>query len=235
MHGRGQPAMLAGLAVPADPGRRSTCRTGSALQVLESKKQFPGVTADVQPAVHYQQPVATDMAQILGYLQPITAQEVQAAARAGDRLLRRGPGRPVRAGGAVRQGAARDARASTRSPSTRPARSRARSRTTKPVAGDDLVTSINANVQEATQNALRDAILKTQAEGNTGRHLRRRGRDDHDRPGRRDGQLPDATTRASGPAASPRSSSRRCSAPATASRSWSAPPRASTRRARPGR
>ena len=48
-----------------------------ALQVLESQRQFPGVTAQVQPIVQYPQPVGTDTAQVLGYLQPITSQEVK--------------------------------------------------------------------------------------------------------------------------------------------------------------
>src|ERR1017187_1936606 len=48
-----------------------------ALQVLESQREFPGVTAQVQPVVNYPQPSGTDTAQVLGYLQPITAQEVK--------------------------------------------------------------------------------------------------------------------------------------------------------------
>ena len=47
-----------------------------ALQVMENQRLFPGVTAQPQPVVHYVQPYATDTAQVLGYLQPITAQEV---------------------------------------------------------------------------------------------------------------------------------------------------------------
>ncbi len=39
---------------------------------------------------------------------------------------------------------------------------------TKPQAGDNLVTSINANLQIATENALRAAVLKAQAAGNPG-------------------------------------------------------------------
>jgi len=47
-----------------------------ALQIMESQRDFPGVTAQVQPVIHYQQPYGTAAAQILGYLQPITPQEV---------------------------------------------------------------------------------------------------------------------------------------------------------------
>ncbi len=48
-----------------------------ALQVLESQREFPGVTAQVQPVVNYPQPLGTATAQVLGYLQPITSQEVK--------------------------------------------------------------------------------------------------------------------------------------------------------------
>ena len=35
------------------------------------------MTADIQPVIQYAQPIATAAAQVLGYLQPITAQEVK--------------------------------------------------------------------------------------------------------------------------------------------------------------
>jgi penicillin-binding protein 2 len=138
-----------------------------ALQVLESKKEFPGVTASVQPVVSYAEPISEDAAQILGYLQPITEQEVKQlhipitgfsgvdlVGQAGleaeyDSELRGVAGQDevaVNAGGQVTSTI----------------------KNTKPVAGDDLVTSINPQVQEATENALRSAILRTEAEGNTG-------------------------------------------------------------------
>ena len=47
-----------------------------ALQIMESQRDFPGVTAQVQPVIQYHQPYATAAAQMLGYLQPITPQEV---------------------------------------------------------------------------------------------------------------------------------------------------------------
>ncbi len=138
-----------------------------ALTVLENKKEFPGVTADVQPTVSYPEPIGTDAAQILGYLQPITAQElsklhIPVTGFSGDDLigqsgleaeydsaLRGTPGLDevsVNAAGQV-TGTIKD---------------------TKPVAGDTLVTSINAQLQEATENALQGAIEKAQAEGNPG-------------------------------------------------------------------
>jgi penicillin-binding protein 2 len=136
-----------------------------ALQVLESPKQYPGVTAQVQPVVNYVQPVGTDAAQVLGYLQPITAQEIKQrglpetgfagvdlVGQSGleaeyDQQLRGITGDKtvsVNAGGQV-TGTVSEIRAK---------------------AGDDLVTSINSTVQQDAYNALANAIKKTQAEGN---------------------------------------------------------------------
>ena len=47
-----------------------------ALQVLEEQKEFPGVTAQVQPVIDYPEPDGANPAQVLGYLQPITPQEI---------------------------------------------------------------------------------------------------------------------------------------------------------------
>jgi penicillin-binding protein 2 len=137
-----------------------------ALQVLESKKEFPGVTADVQPQVYYQQPISTDMAQILGYLQPITAQEVQqlhipvtgfsGVDLVGQAGLEAQYDSELRGQAGVDEVAVNAAGQVTNT-----------IKNTKAVAGDDLVTSINVQVQEAAENALRSAILQAQAEGNS--------------------------------------------------------------------
>jgi penicillin-binding protein 2 len=137
-----------------------------ALQVLESPKEYPGVTAQVQPVTNYVQPVSTDTAQVLGYLQPITAQEmkkrglpetgfagVDLVGQSGlesqyDQQLRGTTGDKtvsVNAGGQV-TGTVSEI---------------------QPKAGDDLVTSINATIQQDTYNALANAIKKTQSEGNS--------------------------------------------------------------------
>jgi len=137
-----------------------------ALQVLESQREFPGITAQVQPVTEYVQPVATAMSQVLGYLQPITSQEmkqrglpqtgfsgVDLVGQAGlegqyDQQLRGTIGDKV-----VSVNAAGQVTGTVRQ--------------TNAKAGDDLVTSINARVQQVAENALANAIHKTQAEGNT--------------------------------------------------------------------
>ena len=140
---------------------------GVALQIMESQRDFPGVTAQVQPVIHYQQPYGTDAAQILGYLQPITPQEVaqrhlpvtgfsgvDLVGQAGleehyDQQLRGKPGQQVLSVNAA--GEVTSVR-----------------RTTPAVSGDTLVTSLNAQLQQDTQTALQQAISRAQAEGNPG-------------------------------------------------------------------
>src|SRR5205814_7150487 len=117
-----------------------------ALQIMESQRDFPGVTAQVQPVIHYQQPYGTAAAQILGYLQPITPQEVaqrhlpvtgfsgvDLVGQAGleeqyDSQIRGRAGTQV-----VSVNAAGDVTGTVKQ--------------TQPANGDDLVTSINAQIQ----------------------------------------------------------------------------------------
>jgi penicillin-binding protein 2 len=138
-----------------------------AVQVLEEKRGFPGVTAQVQPVTQYAQPVGTDAAQILGYLQPITASEVKKlgmpvtgfsgvdlVGQAGleqqyDKQLRGRSGADE-----VAVNAAGQVTGTMKQTSATP--------------GDDLVTSVNSKLQVDVSNALSGAIHKTEAEGNTG-------------------------------------------------------------------
>jgi penicillin-binding protein 2 len=134
------------------------------LQVLENKRLFPGVTASIQPVTRYHQPVSTDLAQTLGYLGPITAQELKAeglpttglasvdlVGQSGlesqyDQELRGTPGLKKLAVNAAGQvtGTIKDIR---------------------PRTGDYLVTSINAALQADTENALASAVQRSQFAG----------------------------------------------------------------------
>jgi penicillin-binding protein 2 len=138
-----------------------------ALEIMESQSEYPGVTAEPQPVVHYSQPAGTAAAQLIGYLQPITPQEVKArhlpitgfsgvdlVGQAGleeqyDQQLRGTPGRQtlsVNAAGTVT----------------------GTGRTTSATPGNDLVTSLNSQLEGDTYSALAQALTKAQQEGNTG-------------------------------------------------------------------
>jgi penicillin-binding protein 2 len=136
-----------------------------ALQVMEEQKEFPDVTAQVQPVVDYPEPDGADPAQVLGYLQPATQQEVTSehlpqtgfsgedlVGQAGleaqyDSQLRGQVGTQV-----VSVNAAGDVTGTVSEKA--------------PVNGDDLVTSLNAPLQADVQNVLAGAIAKSRAEGN---------------------------------------------------------------------
>ncbi len=137
-----------------------------ALQIMEQHAQFPGVTAEVEPVTTYPAPHGISAAQVLGYLQPITPQEIKQrnlpvtgfsgvdlVGQAGleeqyDARLRGSAGNQV-----LSVNAAGDV---TGTVSKTPA-----------LAGDSLVTSVNAQVQADAENALVQAIRRAQAEGNT--------------------------------------------------------------------
>jgi penicillin-binding protein 2 len=136
-----------------------------ALQILEQQNEFPDITAQVQPVTDYPEPHGADPSQVLGYLQPITAQEIQSrhlqvtgfsgvdlVGQSGleaqyDSQLRGTPGTQV-----VSVNAAGDVTGTVRQ--------------TAPTNGDDLVTSLNAQIQVDAQNALDAAVAKSQSEGN---------------------------------------------------------------------
>jgi penicillin-binding protein 2 len=137
----------------------------AALQIMENQQEFPGVSAQVQPVVDYPGAGGVNAAQVLGYLQPITPQEMQTrhlpvtgfsgvdlVGQAGleeqyDTQLRGTPGSrvvSVNAAGSV---------TGTMSQ-------------TAPHPGDDLVTSLDARIQADAEQALTQAIAKAQAAGN---------------------------------------------------------------------
>ncbi len=137
-----------------------------ALQVMESQNLYPGVTAQVQPVLNYVQPISTDAAQVLGYLQPITPQEMKQRG-----LPDTGFSGVDLVGQSGLEGEYDQQLRGTTGDKTVTINSAGQVtgtlRQVDATAGDDLVTSINAKVQEDTENALANAIQQTQAEGNT--------------------------------------------------------------------
>ncbi len=136
-----------------------------ALQVLEEQAKFPGVTAQVQPVIEYPQPYGANPAQVLGYLQPITPEEIKSrhlpvtgfsgvdlVGQAGLEAQYDGPLRGKAGTQVVSVNAAGDVTGSGSQ--------------TAPVNGADLVTSLNAQIQVDAQNALDGAIARSRAAGN---------------------------------------------------------------------
>jgi penicillin-binding protein 2 len=133
-----------------------------ALQILENKTQFPGVTANTQPVTSYPQPIGSAAAQMLGYLQPITQQEMEnlkvpvtgfaADDLVGQSGLEAQYDKELRGTVGVDQVSVNAAGQVTST-----------IKNTKPQPGDDLVTSINSKLQVATEQILGNAVQSAQA------------------------------------------------------------------------
>jgi len=147
--------------VPVD--QRVSMRT--ALQIMEEPNQFPGVTAGVQPVVDYPMPDGANPAQVLGYLQPITQQEMAKehlpeTGFAGDDLV-------GQAGLEAQYNSALTGKPGTQTVSVNAAGDvRGAVSEVQPQNGDTLVTSLNSKVQAVAQDALNSAISRSRAQGN---------------------------------------------------------------------
>jgi penicillin-binding protein 2 len=136
-----------------------------AVQIMEEQRQLPGVAVQVPSNVSY--PLGSDAAQFLGYLQPITAAEekrlrLPLTGVAGTDLVGQS-GLEAQYDGALRGLPGTEQVAVDAAGNLLGART-----ATRPVTGDNLVTSINAQVQADTERALANAIHKAHAEGNLG-------------------------------------------------------------------
>jgi penicillin-binding protein 2 len=137
----------------------------TALQIMEQPSQYPGVTAQVQPVVTYPRPDGANPAQVLGYLQPITQQEM-----AKDHIPETGFASDDLVGQSGLE--AQYNSALTGTPGTKTVSVNAAGDVTgtvgatPPQNGDTLVTSLNAKVQAVAQQALASAIAQSRSQGN---------------------------------------------------------------------
>ena len=137
----------------------------TALQIMEEPKRFPGVTAQVQPVVDYPMPHGANPAQVLGYLQPITQQEMARehlpeTGFASDDLV-------GQAGLEAQYNTALTGRPGTQTVAVNAAGDvTGKVSETPPQNGDTLVTSLDAKVQAVAQQALAGAIARARAQGN---------------------------------------------------------------------
>jgi penicillin-binding protein 2 len=136
-----------------------------ALQVMEQQNKFPGVTAQVQPVIQYPQPYGANPAQVLGYLQPITPEEIKSrhlpvTGFSGVDLVGQA-GLEAEYDGQLRGQAGKQTVSVNAAGDVTGAVSQ-----TAPVNGDDLVTSLNSQVQAVAQNALNSAIERSRTAGN---------------------------------------------------------------------
>jgi penicillin-binding protein 2 len=136
-----------------------------AVQIMQDHKDFPAVTAGVEPVASYPQPDGANPAQTLGYLGPITGPEMKqeklpSTGFAGEDLV-------GQAGLEEEYNTQLEGTPGTEVLSVNSAGQELGTVKTTPArTGDDLVTSINAKLQGEVQSVLAHSIAVAQAEGN---------------------------------------------------------------------
>jgi penicillin-binding protein 2 len=126
-----------------------------AQQIVEHLEEFPGVTVQPEPIRHYDAPAGANAAQILGYLQPISPAETKLPQFANyDRTQLVGRTGLEKQYESVLAGQA-GVRTVTLDPRNQISGTVSE---TPPVPGDNLVLSIDAQVQALAEKSLADAI-----------------------------------------------------------------------------
>ncbi len=143
-----------------------------ALQIMERREDFPGVTAELTAVREYPQPLGANAAHELGYLGPVTDEELAARAVANDRRGARNE--------TVLQGTDLIGRAGLEREYDDDLRGRPGVRTltvdheggvsgvlseTQPTPGNYLVTTIDAEVQAEAEKQLHAAIMRARQTG----------------------------------------------------------------------
>ncbi|PZG21551.1 penicillin-binding protein 2 [Spongiactinospora gelatinilytica] len=148
--------------IPVDEG----VSTRQALQILERQEQFPGVTAEVQAFREY--PMGSAAAQMLGYLQPVTQEELDRRKGIADAFS--GVDLVGRDGlESVYDQALRGVPGLRRVQVDRLGKVLGVERQVAPVPGDTLITSIDSKVQLIVEKALVNAMKKApKADGAAG-------------------------------------------------------------------
>ncbi len=132
--------------------------TDVALQVLERREAFPGISADLEAVRDYPAPAKANAAHMLGYIGPVLDTDIEAAKEAGEPELRTSDviGKAgleqvydsyLRGTPGVKQLSVDNAGNVTGTVGE-----------TAPTSGDYLVTSIDAKVQAVAEKALKDRI-----------------------------------------------------------------------------
>lgn len=136
----------------------------TALQIMERREDFPGVSARPQPVRYYPEPSGSTAAHVLGYLQPVTDEELRK--REGLRAQFSGIDLVGRAGleavyDKELRGSAgvRDVAVDSMGQVMHTVQE------TPPTPGSHLVTSVDAQVQGVVEGALRDAVKKARSGG----------------------------------------------------------------------
>ncbi|WP_414169233.1 penicillin-binding protein 2 [Streptoverticillium reticulum] len=143
--------------------------TQQALQIRERAEDFPGITAEPTAVRRYSGPGGSNTAQVLGYLSPVTDDEVKEAKKTGTPLM---SSDQVGRSGLERQydGDLRGKAGVTRYEVDNLGRVIGKARSDKAVPGANIVTSIDARVQAIAERELDQAMkdARKEVDRNTG-------------------------------------------------------------------
>ncbi|MFI1090891.1 penicillin-binding protein 2 [Streptomyces sp. NPDC020917] len=132
--------------------------TQQALQIMERREDFPGITAEPTAVRRYPGPDKSNSAQVLGYLGPVTDGEVAASEKSANPLLR--SDQIGRSGlESVYDAQLRGTAGVTRYQVDNLGRVIGKAGDTPAQPGSDLVTSIDARVQAVTEQQLNAAMV----------------------------------------------------------------------------
>ncbi|GAA4051825.1 penicillin-binding protein 2 [Streptomyces shaanxiensis] len=134
-----------------------------ALQIRERAEDFPGITAEPQAVRRYPSPGAANTAQVLGYLSPVTDEEIQQAQDSDSPYLRSDQ---VGRSGLEREydKELRGKAGVTRYEVDNLGRVIGQAKADAAQAGSNLVTSIDARVQRVAEYELNDAMKQARKE-----------------------------------------------------------------------
>jgi penicillin-binding protein 2 len=131
-----------------------------AMQIIERREDFPGVAADPTAVRDYPAPHGANAAQMLGYLSPVTQDEINAATGPDGKSLYSASDQVGRAGlESVYDTALRGKPGVDDLEVDNLGRVIGSAGGTAPVAGDDVVTSIDSRIQAIAEQQLQQALL----------------------------------------------------------------------------
>ncbi|KOG53950.1 penicillin-binding protein, partial [Streptomyces varsoviensis] len=147
--------------------------TQQALQIRERAEEFPGITAEPTPVRRYAGPGKSNTAQVLGYLSPVTDDEITKAKNTRSPLLRSDQ---IGRSGLERQydSVLRGTAGVTRYEVDNLGRVIGKAKSDKSQPGSNLITSIDARVQAIAEKELDQAMKDARKEfdKNTGRNYK---------------------------------------------------------------
>ncbi|MGI9196273.1 MAG: penicillin-binding protein 2 [Candidatus Nanopelagicales bacterium] len=140
--------------------------TDTALKIMERRADFPGVTAQLEAVREYPAPFEANLAHVLGYVGPVTQEQLDAQGDSTDPARLRSRDLVGRNGLEAQYDAElRGIPGITTLAVDQAGRVTGTVAESDPVAGNYVVTSIDAHLQQVVEQALSDAVDRSRAAG----------------------------------------------------------------------